>query len=1690
VLAGLVCAGLVGTSVSPAWAGPGDPDAGTGSAVVGGFGLGDGLEGMVSERDGAFQVDLRVADQLLRWDSNAVGGGDASGLGRGWSWGFGGIDTKNGVRVTPASGGSFPADPTHPSGLAGYGVRDVVFEQRAGTHAAHSGESIDYAYVLYELGGLVTYFSADGDPVARVDAVGKSTEWRWDALVPHRLLGTVDADGVHTVFDWSSEPGAVLVHRSTHPGGDPSAGAGVAGEVWRIELDGARVSAVVDPLGGRVSVDYADGGDLLDHLAAPSGATTQVAWRMRDDGIARVERVRSTDPDGTEVSVREWTPAGDGTPSSGWPRYPGERAVFQSGDPSFRYHTVVSDGATRVESEYNSSHLLIARRMVGSTSSGEVVLHEQAFGFPGTEDGGVADPEALPANWSRPAEVEVTFHDARGGTRSQHERFTFDSVGRAIERTGPDGTVTTTAFDEEVPEGARLPIGRPLVERTVAPDGQTQTVTHTLDADRVAVVRSEAIVGTTPEDDGVITGLVEYEPGPRGLVAEERVYPAGDRSAAPRVTRWDEQVDLAAGTKTSTRTIGAGMAGEATVTERSPLLHGGVLESIDALGRVGRVAHDALGRPVEATDASGRTTTVEYESLVAHGRNATTTTTPDGVASTELLDVLGRVAQLTDNLRDGYAESEHVRVVETRTYPEPGTMVVTDAWGASTTTRQDVFGRTVETEGPTGLTQVTVYDDVANTVTAGLTATGRLADAELVFVQTVDVAGRVAGTTSRRSDGGPVTETEHRYDGFGRPLFQSDGTLTATTEWDAFGNPVVGRLASAGTAEAASDAADRASAASVTTTRRFDGFGNSVEKTVSDTSSARSGGTRAVDEVGRTVSETDQLGRVSEIEYTVDGLVSCVLAGGGQLTEHTYDPLTRAPTAVSVTSPVGAAVRTAYAYDPVTDRVIGAYDPADRAGTEVRVEWNDQGNPVRTTYPGGATVEFAYDAHGRRVGMTDVAGATTSYTYDSAGLMVGAVQIDHAERELARVGYVHDAYGRVTELSRGNDVVTRMEYTSASEISREHTSRGGRTIADRRYGYDHAGRLTSRTDTVVDPDPDPDRDAEVTEATTTRYTYDALGRLVASVVHDGGDELAAASLRTEYELTAAGDVAIETVTHAPGADDETGIRRSFEYDPRGGLTAVTTTVSAPSSGAESIEVQTQEFDAAGNLVRGLDGTVYAYDAANRTVAETDPEGGTVRTAFWADGSRRSLTDETGAATEFFWDGRTLVNETVAGERAGVSSYLIGTHRHARITALDEDASAHYYVTDRHGSVSELTDRDGAVTDRHRYSDYGVPLTPVGAVVGDLAPNPFGFAAEYTDHRGTQFLRIRTYEPATMRFTSVDPAPMHNPYAYADLNPITKIDPSGNNAESDLVNGLVIAAALISALITIVSTIYTGPAAIAAAGGTLAAAAEFGIAPALGVLSDFGATIIASMNIADDKRVDHVTDDEQRKHDLEIAEYSMLAAGVASMIPSAFRALRQWFGSARAAPQAAGSEISHIDVVSAVSPPPSRVSTPPVSSKGLPEIPPAPPNTPAASPSVSAQLPVPHAPTGKPKAPTSTTGPPTAAEVDAYRLRVTEDVWGIRLQEMVDQVEMASYHVNILKSIPSTGLHGDAVLSMSIATAERIRNGYAKTLVESLEWRVVRNPELLTPNHDWYQDLRHARLDGQSLLDSFQFPYQY
>jgi RHS repeat-associated protein len=84
---------------------------------------------------------------------------------------------------------------------------------------------------------------------------------------------------------------------------------------------------------------------------------------------------------------------------------------------------------------------------------------------------------------------------------------------------------------------------------------------------------------------------------------------------------------------------------------------------------------------------------------------------------------------------------------------------------------------------------------------------------------------------------------------------------------------------------------------------------------------------------------------------------------------------------------------------------------------------------------------------------------------------------------------------------------------------------------------------------------------------------------------------------------------------------------------------------------------------------------------------------------------------------------------------------------------------------------------GSLTASVNYDAWGNPESSGGL----SSYTPFGFAGAYTDPVGLIYLIGRYYDPATGQFLSVDPdvTATEQPYEYANDNPPTVVDPTGD-----------------------------------------------------------------------------------------------------------------------------------------------------------------------------------------------------------------------------------------------------------------------------------------------------------------------
>jgi RHS repeat-associated protein len=195
-------------------------------------------------------------------------------------------------------------------------------------------------------------------------------------------------------------------------------------------------------------------------------------------------------------------------------------------------------------------------------------------------------------------------------------------------------------------------------------------------------------------------------------------------------------------------------------------------------------------------------------------------------------------------------------------------------------------------------------------------------------------------------------------------------------------------------------------------------------------------------------------------------------------------------------------------------------------------------------------------------------------------------------------------------------------------------------------------------------------------------------------------------------------------------------------------------------------------------------------------------GGSVALQYDGDGNRVAETAN-GVTTRYLVDDLNptgyaqvmdeLVNGTVQRE------YAYGLQRISQDQLISGTWTPSFYGYDGMGSVRQLTNLNGAVTDTYSYDGFGNLLSSTGAT-----PNNYLYRGEQYDHNlELYYLRARYYNPVTGRFLSRDPED-HSPlrpsqqvydaevqpidvrklhkYLYTSADPVNRIDPLGREDE--------------------------------------------------------------------------------------------------------------------------------------------------------------------------------------------------------------------------------------------------------------------------------------------------------------------
>ena len=484
--------------------------------------------------------------------------------------------------------------------------------------------------------------------------------------------------------------------------------------------------------------------------------------------------------------------------------------------------------------------------------------------------------------------------------------------------------------------------------------------------------------------------------------------------------------------------------------------------------------------------------------------------------------------------------------------------------------------------------------------------------------------------------------------------------------------------------------------------------------------------TMAYDALNRLISRTYPNSDEERMGYDAEGNLSYQVNGIGDSTAYAYDARNR-ETHRSYAG--GHQVSTTYTPDSKQDSVV------DYRGL-TRFTYDLRGRLKKTVHPNGQSIENKYDRQSNRTSLI-TSFDTTRYAYDSLNRMDSVIS---AAGQVTR--YFYSSVGNLDSISRANGVGSKYVYDSLNRLEKlTHRNTSGTILSSYAYTLNRAGIRTQ----MVEAD-----------SSVVSYGYDNLYRLTSEArtgTHAYTNGFSYDSVGNRKKQIKGSDTLVYT------------------YNNRDQLLQT----SGPSGDTDYI------YDAAGRQTRkvaGSDTIQYGWVDQDRMASVAGP-GVSVRYAYDAEG-RRVKDSTASTVNQYLIDVLLPYGQVVAKSNGGgslVTSYAHGLDRISQAIS----GTTSYFLPDGQGSIRQLDNSSGSVTDTYLNSAIGEQLASTGTTAND-----FKYVGEQLDgNSGFYNLRARWMNPTTGRFASVDPfqgdpespVSLHR-YLYADQSPVSKSDPSG------------------------------------------------------------------------------------------------------------------------------------------------------------------------------------------------------------------------------------------------------------------------------------------------------------------------
>jgi RHS repeat-associated protein len=486
--------------------------------------------------------------------------------------------------------------------------------------------------------------------------------------------------------------------------------------------------------------------------------------------------------------------------------------------------------------------------------------------------------------------------------------------------------------------------------------------------------------------------------------------------------------------------------------------------------------------------------------------------------------------------------------------------------------------------------------------------------------------------------------------------------------------------------------------------------------------------------------------RTRSATYTLTGKPATATDANGNVTRFAYDLLDR-PT--SLTDAKGRL--TSYGYDALSRRT-QVLNTAIQANPLLQQGYTANGALASLTDANNNSTSFAYDGFDRLATTTYPGGSTETFTYDADSNV-----LSRKTRANDTIAFTYDTLNRLATKTPPPELL----------------SKGPAPVVG--YGYDLAGRLTGVSDTsaAVNPALPPAPSTSVQYATTT--SYDALNRPTGVVWNPA-------------PTAASPTASAVTFTHAYNKINQRAGQQasdnSWWYYPAATASTVSYTANAlnqhtavgavtPSGACPRAGLRPDPGDGNGNLTG--DGTVtYGYDAENRLTSASGA-GNTASYAYDGQG-RRKLKTVNGTTTVFVTDAgsrEVLEYDGTSGQILRWYAYGLGSND--VLNQMDVVAATRATVIpDIQGSIIGTLDSGTGALSTRGYLPYGASASTTGS---------FAYTGQRIDAEtsGFYYYRARMYATRWGRFLQVDPIAYQggsNLYAYVNNDPLNRLDPFG------------------------------------------------------------------------------------------------------------------------------------------------------------------------------------------------------------------------------------------------------------------------------------------------------------------------